>query len=398
MEEASANSNLISTARVAGWAVYLAMSWTWCIGMYLPVLIMRELGFLGVITFAVPNIVGAMAMGWILRDKKQSQGIIEKNRTAFVWYSLITIAFHAFFAAWIIRQIIGPHAGAAVAGVFLFFWIVLHWRRGGEFLATSLTLVACAALIGWGFWRHELPYVAHPVLGTSISPMNNLWLAPAWTLGFLCCPWLDLTFHAARQAMGRAEARAAFLVGFCIIFAAMLLVTVAYSGWLVVGFDRTRYPQLAMILGGYLTVQSCLTAALHRQQIARTHDKIPMRRFLGFSALLVISVMLGVLSDGSNTYNGMAVGELIYRGFLGFYGLIFPAYVWLRMMKPRRSMARVLAVIVIAAPMYWLAFADEEMGFAVIGVLIVVAGKYFPWGGVGEVRMPSRRDAAEPGA
>jgi len=34
----------------------------------LPVLIMRELGFVGVITFAVPNIVGAAAMGMALRD------------------------------------------------------------------------------------------------------------------------------------------------------------------------------------------------------------------------------------------------------------------------------------------------------------------------------------------
>jgi hypothetical protein len=265
-----------------------------------------------------------------------------------------------------------------VVGVFLFFWIVLHWRRGGEFLVAGLTLVVCAGFIGWGFLRHELPYVAHPVLGTGISPINNLWLAPAWILGFMCCPWLDLTFHAARRAMGRGEARAAFLVGFGLIFAAMLLLTVAYSGWLVVGFDRTRYPQLAMILGGYLIVQSCLTAALHAQQIGRTREKISMRGFLGFSALLVISVLLGVLSDGPSMYNGMPLGELIYRCFLGFYGLIFPAYVWLRMMRPRRSMWRVIAVIVIAAPLYWLAFADEEMGFAVLGVIVVVVGKYFP--------------------
>jgi hypothetical protein len=175
----------------------------------------------------------------------------------------------------------------------------------------------------------------------------------------------------------------------------MLLITVAYSGWLVVGLDRVRYPQLAMILGGYLIVQSCLTVALHTRQIGQTREKISMRGFLGFSALLVISVLLGVLSDGPSTYNGMPMGELVYRCFLGFYGLIFPAYVWLRMVGPRRSMGRVLAVIVIAAPLYWLAFADEEMGFAVIGVLVVVLGKYFPPDGS---RSPARvaNDAAKP--
>jgi hypothetical protein len=257
--------------------------------------------------------------------------------------------------------------------LFLLFWIILHWRRGGDFLAANLTLVASAALMGWGFWRHELPYIAHPVQGASLSPINNLWLAPAWTLGFICCPWLDLTFHSARRGMGRWEARAAFSLGFGIVFAAMLLLTVAYSGWMVVGFDRVRYPQLATILGGYFIVQSCFTVALHTQQIARTREKIPMRRFLVFSLLLVIAVLLGIGSEERFTYNGIQVGELIYRAFLGFYGLIFPAYVWLCMVGKRRSLARVVAVVVIAAPLYWLAF------FAVPGVLVVVLAKFFPW-------------------
>ena len=29
------------------WAVYLGVSWTWCIGMFLPVLIMRDYGIAG---------------------------------------------------------------------------------------------------------------------------------------------------------------------------------------------------------------------------------------------------------------------------------------------------------------------------------------------------------------
>jgi len=378
VDDSPSINSFIRAARAAGWAVYLAMSWTWCIGMYLPVLIMRELGFGGVITFAVPNIVGAMAMGWALRDERQSRRIIGENRSAFIWYSLITIVFHAFFAAWIIRQIAGPQAGAALAGGFLLFWIILHWRRGGEFLAASLALVVSAGLMAWGFWRHELPYIAHPVQGASLSPINNLWLAPAWTLGFVCCPWLDLTFHTARRAMGRWEARAAFSAGFGIVFSAVLLLTVAYSGWLVVGFDRMRYPQLAIVLGGYLIVQSCFTVALHAQQIARTREKTSMGRFLAFSALLVIAVMLGMLSDARFTYNGMPLGELIYRAFLGFYGLIFPAYVWMCMVRPRRSLASVVGVVLIAAPCYWLAFANEQMYFAVLGVAVVLSAKCFP--------------------
>jgi hypothetical protein len=378
LSQSSSTNDHWSAGRVAGWAVYLAMSWTWCIGMYMPVLIMRELGFGGVIAFAVPNIVGAAAMGWALRDERHSRQIISENRASLIWYSLITIIFHAYFAAWLIRQIAGPLTGAALAVGFISFWIILQWRRGGEFLAATITLLLSVAAMAWGVWRRELPYIAHPVQGASLSPINNLWLAPAWMLGFLCCPWLDLTFHAARRAMGRLEARAAFTLGFGVIFAAMILFTVGYSGWLVVGFDRSRYPQLAIILAGYMIVQSCLTAALHAQQIARAEQKFRVARFLAFSALLVIAVMLGVLGQGPFSYNGIGLGELIYRAFLGFYGLIFPAYVWLRLAKPRRSMLRVAVVIVVAAPLYWLAFANEQMLFAVPGVLVIVLAKFLP--------------------
>jgi hypothetical protein len=47
-----------------GWANYLGMSWTWCIGMFLPVLLVRDYGIGAWWIFAIPNVVGAAAMGW----------------------------------------------------------------------------------------------------------------------------------------------------------------------------------------------------------------------------------------------------------------------------------------------------------------------------------------------
>ena len=44
------------------WALFLGVSWTWVIGMFLPVLLVRDYGMLGWIVFAVPNVVGAAAM------------------------------------------------------------------------------------------------------------------------------------------------------------------------------------------------------------------------------------------------------------------------------------------------------------------------------------------------
>lgn len=371
---------LLTTGRVIGWAVYLGMSWTWCIGMFLPVLLMRELGISGVIGFAIPNIAGAAAMGWVIRSRDASRQLIGDNKFACVWFSLITIVYHAFFAAWMIRKIAGPNAGLEVVAAFLFFWIILHWRRGGAFLAVTIALFVSVGVMAWGVRRGDLPYLAQPVGETALAPINNLWLAPAWILGFVCCPYLDLTFHAARQALSRGESRIAFGAGFGVPFAFMLLCTVGYSGWLAIGFDRMRYPQLALILSVHLIVQSCLTCALHVRQISIANERFRMGQFLAFSALLVIAVMLGVWDRGQFTYNRIALGEVIYRAFMGFYGLIVPAYVWLRICPPRRSWLRVIAVIAIAAPLYWLGFAEERMPFIVPGVLIVVLSKFLPEG------------------
>src|ERR1700728_1566590 len=150
VSETSTTQGLRSVGRAAGWAIYLVMSWTWCIGMFLPVLIMRELGLAGVITFAVPNIIGAAAMGWVIRGPDESRRMIAENRETFVWYSLITIVYHAFFAAWMIRQLAGPNAGPAMAAVFFVFWAILHWKKGGHFLAPIIALAASVVVMGWG--------------------------------------------------------------------------------------------------------------------------------------------------------------------------------------------------------------------------------------------------------
>jgi hypothetical protein len=380
LSEKSSDNVFKRTGRIAGWAVYLAMSWTWCIGMFMPVLIMRELGFSGVLTFGIPNILGAIVMGWLIRSQQKSREIVDSNRTAAVWFSLITIVYQAFFAAWMIRIIDGPAARFQAVVVFVVFWLILKWKRGGEFLASFLALAISAAVMAWAFTRGELPFVAHPVQGTRLPAIDNLWLAPAWIFGFACSPWLDLTFHRARQSMNRADARAAFTLGFGVLFSMVLLLTVAYSGWLVIGLDRLKYPELAMILSIYWIVQSCLTCALHVQQLARVERRMPMRQFFAFSALLVAAVALGIFDRSDLQYHGIPLGEMVYRMFMGFYGLIVPAYVWLRMIGPRRSMLRVWTVIAVAAPLYWLGFAAEMFAFIVPGIAVVVLAKFLPEG------------------
>src|SRR6266853_1095528 len=82
------------------WAAYLACSWTWCIGMFLPVLLIRDFGCWGYAAFAVPNVLGAAGMGWVLRRSGSSAAITRRHRSATATFSLVTQAFQIFFLFW----------------------------------------------------------------------------------------------------------------------------------------------------------------------------------------------------------------------------------------------------------------------------------------------------------
>ena len=89
------------------WAAFLGCSWTWCIGMFLPVLLVRDYGVWGWVVFAVPNVLGAAAMGWVLSDPARSSQLVERHRAACVCFSLITIVFHVFFVRWLVGRMLG---------------------------------------------------------------------------------------------------------------------------------------------------------------------------------------------------------------------------------------------------------------------------------------------------
>src|SRR5438105_14859391 len=93
-----------SILRAVLWAIFLACSWTWCIGMFLPVLLVRDYGVWGWIVFAIPNILGAAAMGWVIRSPEQSRSIVAVHQPAIVIFSTVTAAFQVFFAAWIFQR------------------------------------------------------------------------------------------------------------------------------------------------------------------------------------------------------------------------------------------------------------------------------------------------------
>ena len=78
----------------------------------------------------------------------------------------------------------------------------------------------------------------------------------------------------------------------------------------------------------------------------------------------------------------MYTGELVYRLFMSFYGLVFPAYVWLVMMplrQPTPPSARAVWIwifaVIAAAPAFWLAFVVGHMWWLVPGVVAVLMAR-----------------------
>jgi membrane protease YdiL (CAAX protease family) len=79
------------------------------------------------------------------------------------------------------------------------------------------------------------------------------------------------------------------------------------------------------------------------------------------------------------------VEEIIYRGFMSFYGLIFPAYVWICMLplgttRTARRVWTFAAAVVLASPFYWMGFIERETIWLVPGVAVVLFAKLIAGG------------------
>jgi hypothetical protein len=353
-----------------GWAVYLGASWTWCIGMFLPVLLVRDYGVAAWWIFAIPNVVGAAAMGWVLRRPESSADLVARHPQACAAFSWATIAFHLFFTFWMIRF---------AAGDASLLWVVLAALVAGVMLSRRGTIQLVAAVLFYaasvGIWivlarREGLRWPAPTNMGT---PLELAALAGVCVFGFLLCPYLDLTFHRAR-VFAADRARLAFGLGFGACFAAMIVFTLLYAHLLLDGF--VRGPLLTLVAAHWI-VQSGFTIAAHATELPR--------RMTATSAAGVVACVAGVawaLSADDFTYGRLSGGELGYRVFMAFYGLVFPAYVWLCVVPTRRGtpltprhVAVFLIAALVAAPLYWMAFVEGRMVWVAPALVIVLLAR-----------------------
>lgn len=365
-----------------GWAFYLACSWTWCIGMFLPVLLLRDYGLWGFVVFAVPNVVGAAAMGWVLVSSGQAERILRKHRFACALFGAVTVAFHLYFLQWMGAFIPGLWWLGAIVAAPPAAYIALRLGQAG-LRRTAMLVFAISAAALVSVVRDRSGAGGAPPATT--PSLDLLWVAPVCVFGFALCPYLDPTFLRVRRECDARQSRLAFTLGFGLLFALMILLTVLYApvfagapgAPLGAGFAGAATVGL---IAAHLACQSLLTTSLHWK------EGLPLN-----GPLLLVVPLVGLVAGLPAFHGWEAAGmpsrEIVYRLFLAFYGLVFPAYVWLCMIPTADGHAGLsgprgewklrvwCGAVGIAAPFYWMGLIAREELFLMPGLGAVLLAR-----------------------
>ncbi len=371
------------------WGAYLACSWTWCIGMFLPALLLRDMGWAGFWIFALPNVAGAAAMGWVLRSKIDSVRFVETHPTAVWWFSAITLGFHLFWILWFahfIRTIFQiPNAYLyGVLGILVVFTLV-SWRAisGGRMpqLALALLVLGLGVLIATFFTPDVKEANAALFATVPESAAAPLWMFPVMVFGFVLCPYLDITFHHARQQLdGQRNARIGFTIGFTFFFACMIVLTTRYAGVIVGALNETGFisiatPWLAAGILAHILCQWVFTVRVHLDRIRTLPNASAKQPVL--IALILFSGLTGLFAARFPSHAGLTGGEMVYRTFLSAYGLVFPAYMLYRVVVRGPAILNLRWMwisVTLAAPMFWLGFMERQAIWLIPGLGLVLLG------------------------
>ena len=315
-----------SATRTLGWGLYCASSWTWCIGMFLPIIMLRRFGWPGFLVFAIPNVIGLIAFGYLF-DVEKARTALRRHRTAMRLFSLATAAFQLFFVTWMALRLDFPGGTTTAVGIGLGAWVLglltvrcsdaVWWKLGSVAWLCSITLFVFHLL------QNGPGELARRPMSGDVAGLDLIALAPAIVFGFLLCPWLDGSFHRARI---RSASPHTFMV-FGAAFIPMILFTCSYAVGGDILIERLVLIQLAL--------QATFTTGVHLKEawtggcdleqedafvkVARALDPPNTRRWTFALWLPALAVPLGAIS--------LTADLSTYLRFLGFYGLAFPAYV-----------------------------------------------------------------------
>jgi len=364
------------------WACFVACSWTWLIGMFLPVILMHDFGVWAWVIFAVPNAIGAASVGFVFRDPQRSRRFAQDHRPIMLAFSWVTLGFHFYVMGWFgmaVPMTLATLAFVAVAAVR---------SRALTVSAVAVFAVSMAA----GLWYVQSPSV--PLFGEiavvpeGLRPITYLWLLCGTAMGFLTCPHLDLTLHRAAQQAPAGRAPLVFAVGFGVLFIGLVAVTGAYAplalGVLKIDGADVLVAILPWALVVHAAVQVGFTLSCHLRELPhRGRGVLPL-----IAVAAVALAGLGMAVQGRSwlgTLMGWEIptGDLLYRCWMGAYGVAFPAYVVLCVLPnrgqpdgQRRPTPRQVTVWIIATlvgmPLFGLGFIGGDMVFVAVAVGLIL--------------------------
>lgn len=339
-----------------GWPVYLACSWAWCIGMYLPILLREMYGWSAVLAFAIPNVVGVSLFGFAITSAAQSRGLVAAHHRAMAWFSILTIAFHAYFLTiiWSLESVGSLWVGILLALLVLALSYAARilsdraLRRVAMVLYAFVLVLLIALLAGMDATRDWLTHTdrvgAWPVRGAG----HGIFFAPIFAIGLLLCPYFDLTFHRAYQATARRGGPIPFMI-FGALFAIVLLLTAVY--WST---------GLVWAVKLHILVQAWFTMTVHFRELDRVRSSVAFP--IGQRVPLFIALVAIVLA---------LVPGIDYRWWFLYTGLVFPAIAILTEVRRRMGLhaAHTLSIallVVLLTPFCFAAFVLDTEWLAIV--------------------------------
>ena len=352
------------------WGLFCACSWTWCIGMYLPRVMLDKYGWAGFWVFFIPNVIGCAALGYVMRSRDASERYIDRHRNMALLFSSVTIAFHAFFAVKLAASIT-PASGTSIdawadmappirsliaIGILAVGAFVISKLRGAAIhAAVAIVWLTSLGLLVWLAKDGDTRAAAAAV--PTIRNATELWLlAPIIAFGFALCPYLDLSFHRAHMAAPKSHAFGIF----GLTFAPMLLLTTLI--WM------RETPHLTLWVFLHLGLQGMLTTGIHLREIhdhaasARSRALLSWCPFVVGLVFLIATLPVDTISDA---FRRFLLDDAMYLRFLAPYGMVFPAYVVIfgrRRGLPRttRNWALFVFACVLLAPIYELGYNQHR--------------------------------------
>jgi len=364
-------------------ALYLASSWTWVIGMYFPVYLLADFGWPGWVTFAIPNVIGAAAMGFVLRSPQSSDRFIAANPCACWWFSAITIAFHVSVLSWLLASITaqlpvrnpqgwwGPPI-AAVLTLLAFVASFLRFRASLIFAAIVYIISLACAYLAWHTTRAlPIPALILPPSHGTQSTLDLLCITPVLLFGFALCPYLDLTFHRIRREYANPTAPTAFALGFGIFFLAMIVFTLFYAGAMLKGV-------ISYYIVAHIAAQSVFTMSVHFREMRLVSGSSSPRPKAQDPRLLVPLLIALSLATGILPFLAPhALERTAYEAFMSFYGITFPLIAWIHLTArnlPARTRIITWAVAVaLGLPLLWFGWTQKNYVLVPFAITIAIA-------------------------